>query len=144
MEDFLFAHLLLQLTLPVTTDISSSELLCGLNAFTDGLLLVGRPDFKGLMPTAIVRAGKYKGVFFHISPHSRILNQINQSTFSVNPIMMAQAHKISVSAITRPRNLPTFVQTSVIFINPFETCKISDANMTTIAMMNWAERHQTG
>nr|DAL41455.1 MAG TPA_asm: hypothetical protein [Caudoviricetes sp.] len=78
------------------------------------------------------------------SPHSRIRNQINQSTFSVNAIMMAQAHKISVSAIARPRNLPIFVQTSVILINPFETCEISDANMTTIAMMNWTERHQTG
>ena len=65
----------LQPTLPVAADISASELLRGLHAFTDSLLLVGRPDFKGLMPTAIVCAGKYKGVFSHAS-HLTVKSEI--------------------------------------------------------------------
>lgn len=58
--------------------------------------------------------------------------------------MISHAQITMVKASTCPKNIPSFVQISFILINPFETYEISDANMTTIAMMNWTERHQTG
>ena len=57
---------------------------------------------------------------------------------------MSHAQITMVRASICPKNVPILSQISFIFINPFETCKISNANMTTIAIMNWAERHQTG
>lgn len=69
---------------------------------------------------------------------------MNQITFSVNTIMISHAQMAMVRASIRPKNVPILSQISFILINPFETCKISNANMATIAIMNWAERHQTG
>jgi len=76
--------------------------------------------------------------------HSKIRNSVNQITFSVTVMIISHAQITMVKASTCPKNVPILSQTSFILINPFETCEISDANMATIAMMNWTERHQTG
>ena len=75
--------------------------------------------------------------------YSKILNQINHSNFSVNAIITAHAHTKIVTANTLPKNTPSLCQISVIFINPFKTRKISNADMTIITIMNRVKPHHT-
>ena len=61
----------------------------------------------------------------------------------MNATMTAHAHARMVTANTLPKNTPSLCQISVIFINPFKTRKISNADMTIIAIMNRVKPHYT-
>ncbi len=54
----------------------------------------------------------------------------------MNATMTAHAHARMVTANTLPKNTPSFVQISFISINPFKPCKLSETNISMLAVMN--------
>ncbi len=71
-----------------------------------------------------------------VIPHSKIRNSVNQITFSVTVMIISHAQITMVIASTCPKNTPSFVQISFIVINPFKPCKLSETNISMLAVVN--------